>query len=112
MIAKQVRVASQIDAAMLSVLQTGKDDLAMFVAMGKHMEDFRWLVDSAGLTAMDKLCRRYDGLIRYAQPRYSSPQASRPAVCNRTNDRAMLPIPLLTREAGTRTSAKLSQNLF
>ena len=67
MIAKQVRVASEIDAAMLSVLHTGKDDLAMFVAMGKHMEDFRWLVDSAGLTAMDKLCRRYDGLFRYAK---------------------------------------------
>ena len=67
MIAKQVRVTLEIDAAILSVLHAGKDDLAMFAAMGKHMEDFRWLVDNAGLNVMNDLCRRYGGLFRYAK---------------------------------------------
>ena len=67
MTAKQIRVTLEIDAAMLSVLHSGRNDLAMFVAMGKHMDDFRWLVDNAGLTVMNELCRRYGGLFRYAK---------------------------------------------
>lgn len=65
--AKQLRVASEIDAAMQPLLHAGKDDLAIFVAMGKHMMDFKWLVDSAELATVDELCRHYVGFFQYGK---------------------------------------------
>lgn len=66
MTAKQLRVVSQIDAAMRQLTDAGKNDLAIFAAMGRHMADFKWLVDGAELTTMDELCQRYTGLFHYA----------------------------------------------
>lgn len=64
---RQLRVASEIDAAMRPLLHAGKDALTIFVAMGEHMAGFKWLVNTAEPAVMDELCRRHAGLSWYAK---------------------------------------------
>lgn len=67
MTAKQLRIASKIDAAMQALARTGKDDMAVFAEMAEHMADFKWLMDTAKPGVMDELRRRFVGFFQYAK---------------------------------------------
>ena len=62
---EQVRLAERIDAKVNRL--AGSDDIALFMAMADDMPEFKGLMDAAGQTGMDELCRRFDGFYRYAK---------------------------------------------
>ncbi len=43
---QQIWIASKIDAKMQKLIRTGKDDMAITVAMADHMTRFKELVDT------------------------------------------------------------------
>ena len=67
MTAKQLRIASKIDAAMQARLRAGKDDITILAEMAGHMTDFKWLIDNAKPGIMDELCQRFAGFYHYAK---------------------------------------------
>jgi hypothetical protein len=64
--AKQLDIASRIDAKVQRLASEGDDDVAIFVELADDMPAFRRLLD-AGPHAMDQLCLRFGGFYRYAK---------------------------------------------
>jgi hypothetical protein len=67
LIAKQVRIASRIDARMQTLIHTGRDDMAILAAMADHMPAFKRLLDITQPGDMDELTRRFTGFCRFSQ---------------------------------------------
>lgn len=64
---KQLWTATKVDTKVRKLLATGKDDVAIMVAMADHMPAFKQLMDTAGRDDMDELTRRFVGFYRYAK---------------------------------------------
>jgi hypothetical protein len=58
-------IAARLDAKVKGL--TGRDDIALFMAMADDMPEFKRVMDAAGQDGMDELCRRFDGFYRYAK---------------------------------------------
>lgn len=64
---QQVWTATKIDAKMHKLLRSGKDDMAIMVAMADHMPGFKELVDAMQPEALNELTRKFSGFYRYAK---------------------------------------------
>ncbi len=65
--ASQVWTVTKIDARMQKLLRSGKDDMAIMVAMADHMPRFKELVDTTPPEDLDALTRKFSGFYRYAK---------------------------------------------
>lgn len=65
--AKQLRIASIIDARVRELEQAGSDEVTILTEMVPLMPSFKKLLDTAGQRGMNELCDRFDGFYRYAK---------------------------------------------
>jgi hypothetical protein len=65
--AKQLQIASMIDAKMQKLVGDGTDDLTILAEMFDYMPGFKRLLDTSESDTMDELCRRFAGFFRYAK---------------------------------------------
>lgn len=65
--ASQVWTVTKIDAKMQKLLRSGKDDMAIMLAMADHMPRFKELVDTTQPEDLDALTRKFSGFHRYAK---------------------------------------------
>ena len=64
---EQLWIATKIDARMQKLIRTGKDDMAIMVAMADHMPAFEQLLSSAQPGDVDQLTRKFLGFHRYTR---------------------------------------------
>lgn len=65
--ARQLDIASQIDARMCELERVGTDEATIFVKMRDLMPGFKRLMEIAGHDGMDEMCARFGGFYRYAR---------------------------------------------
>ena len=64
---QQVWTATKIDSKMQKLLRSGKDDMAIFVAMSDHMPRFKEMLDTTRPEDLNELTRKFSGFYRYAK---------------------------------------------
>jgi len=64
---QQIWTASKIDAKMQKLIRTGKDDMAIMVAMADHTTRFKELVDTMPPEELNQFTRKFSGFYRYAK---------------------------------------------